>query len=72
MPDANTFDKIIELVNRTGILSSVTLHLKTGGMIRGIPTGIEIQNNQSFVAVLDETSSKTRYIPAAHITDVSE
>lgn len=72
MTNPTVFNKIIALINRTGIVSSVTIHLKDGGMLCGIPTGVSIQNNKTYVDVLDETTDRTTRIPAEQITDVSE
>ena len=72
MPEPTVFNKIIALINRTGIVSAVTIHLQDGGMLRGIPTGVNIQNNKTYVDVLDESTDRTTRIPAEQITDVSD
>ena len=72
MTDSEVFNKIIGLINRTGILSSVTLTLKDGGLFRGIPTGVNVVNNKTYVEILDETTDRTTRIPAEQITGVSD
>ncbi len=70
MTHAEVKNKMGELIDRTGILKPVTIHMEDDKRILCIPNGLQINDTGVFYEVLDEQTGKTVLIPAAKITDI--